>query len=99
MKILARGEQAFDEERGLDEIAGVVEHTEDGKARSAVTVHEVRPDAVIARSFLQERDDLVQTRKTFVARDESAIDTDDERHDAESARSGGDDAVVAGNIL
>ena len=64
-----------------------------------MTIHEVRPHAVIARSCFEERDDLLHARETFVARDETAIDADDERHDAEAARAGGDDAVVAWNIF
>src|SRR5580704_3621205 len=99
MEILTRSEQTFDKERSFDEIAGVVEHAENRKARPCVSIHEVRPHAVIARSCFEERDDLLHAREAFVARYESAIDADDERHDAEAARAGGNDTIVAGNIL
>ena len=65
-KILSRGEQALHQERGLHKIAGIIEHVEHRQTLSGVSIHEVRPRAMIARRFFQERDNFPQPLESLV---------------------------------
>src|SRR5262249_19935520 len=87
------------EKCGFDYVAAVIKHAEHAQIFSGMAIHEVSPHAVNARRFFKERDDFLEALDGFDARDESAFRANEQRHDAESARSGCDDAVVAGNTF
>lgn len=99
VKILARRQQALHQEGSLDQVSAVVEHPEHRHGTARVAVHVVRPRSVIALGVCEEVDDLCQPLRTLFAGNEAAIDANDERHDAEPARPGGDDSLIAGNIF
>ena len=79
IKILPRGEQTFHKKGGLDEIAAIVEPSENRKRLPGVAIHEVRPDAVIARRFLEKRDNLSEPFESLFAGDEPSIYANDQR--------------------
>ena len=60
MEVLPRGKQSLHKKRGLDQIAGVIEHVKQGEGLARVAVHEVRPYTVIAGRLFQEGDNLRQ---------------------------------------
>ena len=98
-EVLARREQALHQEGSLDEVPAVVVLAEDGNDLARGAVEEVRPGAVEPVGALEELDDAEQAARALVASDEAAFDADDQRHDSEPRRAGGDDAGIARDVL
>src|ERR1700757_3530417 len=99
IEVLASGEQAFDEKRAFDQIAGIVEHAEDGESLAGVTIEEMGPRAVIAGSVLEKGYDFCETFESLFAGDEAAIDGNDNGHHAETARAKAAHAIIPGNVF
>lgn len=99
IEVLARREQALHQKCRFDQVAGVIEHAKHGQRLACVAIHEVRPGAVVARRLFQEGDDLRQPLEPLIACDETAINADDNCHNAETTGTGGYDPVIARYIL
>src|SRR5215469_102083 len=99
IEVLARGEQTFHQESRFDKITGIVEHAKQGQRLSGSAIHKMRPYSVVARRLFEEGNDLCQPLEALLARNETSMDTHDDCHDAEAARAGGDDTIVAWSVL
>src|SRR5580698_7040304 len=99
MKILPRGQQAFHKEGSLDQVASVFIHAEHGHRLAIIAIHKMRPRAVVALGVLKKSDDLCQPFHSFLSSDEAPIHSNHQSHDCETARAGGDDAIISGNIF
>src|SRR5689334_21454396 len=59
----------------------------------------MRPGAVIALGTFKETHDFTEAFYALFASDEVAIDSDNQRRNSESARTGGNDTVVSWNVF
>src|ERR1700674_4184659 len=99
MEILAGGEKSLHQKRSFHQVAAVVEHSKYRHGFSGVSVHVVRPSAVVAIRVFKETDNLGKAIHALFARDESTIHSDHQGSDAKTAGAGGNDAVVSGDAL
>src|SRR5437660_12842741 len=95
MKVRSRRQQAFHQKGSLHQVAPVIEGSKNGHHLSGGTIHKVRPSAVKARRMFEESNNFSQPFDSLLARNESAVGSDNKRSDAKTAGTGGDNTVVA----
>ena len=99
LEILARGQQSFHQKRGLHQIAAVVEHAKNQHALRCRAIQEVGPGTVVPRCFFEEVQDSREPFHALRARNEPAIHSDDQYHNAKTGGASRDNAIVSRNIL
>src|SRR5439155_13380431 len=99
LEVLSRGQQSLHQKCGLHQIAAVIKHAEHQHALSRVPIQEMGPGTMKARRFLEEGHNLRKPLKALFARNKSAIDPDNEGHDAKATRAGRDNAIISWNVF
>src|SRR5271170_132912 len=89
IKILPTAEQALEEVGGLDEVAAVVLPAKTHR-RAGATIQVMGKKAVIARRAVEPVHDEAEAFKPRLPGDPTAIDGDDDRHDAEAGAANAD---------
>src|SRR4029077_16721732 len=77
----------------------VIEHAKHRHRLSSASVHVVRPGSVVTLGVFKKSHNLAQPLDSLFPRDEAPIHAHNQGGDGESARAGGNDAVVARNVL
>src|SRR5436309_14709336 len=99
MEVLAGGQKSLHEKRCFDEVAAIIEGSEDGHGLPRTAVHVVGPGAVVTLRSFEEINDLRQALYALLTSDESTVHADDKRHYPEAAGTSGDHAVISGDVL
>ncbi len=98
-EVLARGEDAFDEEGCFNDVAAVVSGVEEGDGFAGAAVEAVSPCAVVARCFvLEEADDFEGALGGLFTGNEVAFCADDEVEESEAGAAGDADVASVGFV-
>src|SRR5579875_3854868 len=98
-EILAGDESTLHQKRSFNKVSSVVIHVEDWERFACAPIHVVRPGSMIAGRPLEKPKHFYQTPDALLPADKSALDPDNECHDAEARRARGNDIIIARQVL